>query len=126
MSLKMVHKLILLGVLPAVVIVAVLLPLINLRTAKVVDDDIAILRESLLSAKKTELIHSLDISITLIKPYYELSAAAEDATEKTQALALLKGLCYGEHGYYYGYDGNSARIFSGNDTAKLGESFRDY
>lgn len=126
MSLKMVHKLILLGVLPAVVIVAILLPLINLRTAKVVDDDNAILRESLLNAKKTELIHSLDIAMSLIKPYYELSAAAEDAPEKAEALALLKGLSYGEDGYYFGYDGNSVRIFSGNDTAKLGESFRDY
>src|SRR5690606_7957223 len=69
---------------------------------------------------------SLDIAMSLIKPYYELSAHAEDAPEKIQAITLLKGLSYGEDGYYFGYDGNSVRIFSGEDTARLGESFRDY
>jgi len=126
MSLKMMHKLILLGILPAVFIMSVLLPLVSVRTAKVVDDDIAILRESLLNAKKTELVHSLDIAMSLIKPYYELSEHSEDAPEKAQAIALLKEVSYGEDGYYFGYDGNSVRVFSGKDTAKLGESFRDY
>jgi methyl-accepting chemotaxis protein len=36
---------------------------------------------------------------------------------------LLK---YGADGYFFGYDGNSVRVFSGSDTAKIGESFRDY
>src|SRR5690606_39162246 len=33
---------------------------------------------------------------------------------------------YGQDGYYLGYDGNSVRVFSGSDSARIGDSFKDY
>ncbi len=125
MSLKMKHKLILLGIVPCILIVVVLLTLVSSRMERVVEDDMLVLRDTLLEAKKTELRHSLDIAMSLAKPYYDASEAGSDI-EKQQAIALLKQLQYGKDGYFFGYDGASVRIFSGSGSAKIGESFRDY
>ena len=125
MSLKMKHKLILLGLVPCILIVVVLLTLVSSRMARVVEDDMLVLRDTLLEAKKTELRHSLDIAMSLAKPYYDASTTGSD-TEKQQAIALLKQLQYGKDGYFFGYDGASVRIFSGSSNAKVGDSFRDY
>ena len=122
MTIKMKHKLILLGLVPCVVLVLALLSLVSWRMAKVAQDDMKILRDTLLDAKKSELQHSLDIALSVIKPY--LDSAEPEA--KAQAVAALQGLKYGKDGYFFGYDGHSVRVFSGSDTAKIGTSFSDY
>ena len=122
---SMKSKLILLGLVPGVAILIILVLLVSSRMQSVVDKDMAILRDTLLEAHKTELRHSLDIAQSLIKPLYD-AAPAGDSAQKAEALALLKQLKYGKDGYYFGYDGNSVRVFSGSDSAKIGDSFRDY
>ncbi len=124
-SLSMKYKLILLGLVPGIVILLVLLLLVSSRMNKIVDKDMEVLRDTLLEAHKTELRHSLDVAASLIKPLYD-SSSANDAPEKSQAIELLKRLKYGKDGYYFGYNGNSVRVFSGSDSAKIGESFQGY
>ncbi len=124
-SLSMKYKLILLGLVPGIVILLVLLALVSSRMNKVVDKDMEVLRDTLLEAHKTELRHSLDVAASLIKPLYDASSA-NDTPEKVQAIELLKRLKYGKDGYYFGYNGNSVRVFSGSDNAKIGESFQGY
>lgn len=124
-SVSMKYKLILLGLVPSVAILVILLLLVSSRMQTVVDKDMEILRNTLLDAHKSELRHSLDIAHSLIKPFYD-AAPNGDSVEKNEALGLLKQLKYGTDGYYFGYDGNSVRVFSGSDSAKIGDSFRDY
>lgn len=124
-SLSMKYKLILLGLIPGIVILLVLLALVSSRMNKILDKDMEVVRATLLEAHKTELSHSLDVASSLIKPLYD-AASGNDAPEKAQAIELLKRLKYGKDGYFFGYDGNSVRIFSGSDTAKIGESFQSY
>ncbi len=123
--LSMKYKLILLGLVPGIVILLVLLLLVSSRMNKILDKDMEVLRETLLDANKSELRHSLDVAYSLIKPLYE-SASGREAPEKSQALELLKRLKYGKDGYYFGYDGNSVRVFSGSDSARIGDSFQSY
>ncbi len=124
-SLSMKLKLILLGLLPGIAILIVLLLLVSSRMQGIVDKDMDILRNTLLEAHKTELRNSLDIASSLIKPLYD-TAPSGDSAQKEQAIALLKQLKYGKDGYFFGYDGNSVRVFSGSDSARIGDSFRDY
>ncbi|WP_323814253.1 methyl-accepting chemotaxis protein [Cellvibrio sp. NN19] len=124
-SVSMKFKLILLGLVPGVAILILLLLLVSSRMQSVVDKDMEILRDTLLEAHKSELSHSLDIARSLVQPLYDAAPAGE-STQKTEALNLLKQLKYGKDGYYFGYDGNSIRVFSGSDSAKIGDSFRDY
>ena len=123
LSLKL--RLLLVGVLPCLCIVITLLLLVNTRMHRVLDNDLTVLRETLIEAHKTELRHSLDIAKTLIKPMYEVSERG-DTDEKSQAIELLSRAFYGQDGYYFGYDGNSVRVFSGSDSARIGDSFKDY
>lgn len=119
------YKLILLGLVPGIAILAILLLLVSSRMETVVDKDMEILRNTLLEAHKTELRHSLEIAHSLVLPLYE-AAPAGDSVQKDEALKLLKQLKYGKDGYFFGYDGDSIRVFSGSDSAKIGDSFRDY
>jgi methyl-accepting chemotaxis protein len=124
-SVSMKYKLILLGLVPGIAILGVLLTLVSARMQDVVDKDMAILRDALLTAHKTELRNSLDIASSLIKLLYD-AAPTGDSPQKEQAIALLKQLKYGKDGYFFGYDGGSVRVFSGSDSARIGDSFRDY
>jgi methyl-accepting chemotaxis protein len=124
-SMSMRYKLILLGLLPGIAILVILLALVSSRMQGVIDKDMAILRNTLLEAHKNELRNFLDIANSLIKPLYD-AAPTGDSPQKEEAIRLLKQLKYGADGYYFGYDGNSVRVFSGSDTAKIGDSFRDY
>lgn len=123
LSLKL--RLILVGVLPCLFIVITLLLLVNSRMHSVLENDLTVLEETLVEAHKTELRHSLDIAKTLIKPLYD-SSEFGDTEQKSQAVELLSRVFYGEDGYYFGYDGDSIRVFSGSDSARIGDSFRDY
>ena len=116
------HKLILLGLIPCIILVLSLLSLVSWRMEKVAQDDMMVLRDTLLEAKKTELQHSLDIALSVIKPYYD----SGDSDAKAKAVVALQSLNYGKDGYFFGYDGKSVRVFSGRDSAKIGESFSSY
>lgn len=118
-------RLILVGVLPCCLIVSGLLYFVNLRMNQVLENDLSVLKEALLTSHKSELEDSLDMVKTLIAPYYQDSATG-DTPEKSDAIKLLSRISYGEDGYFFGYDGNSVRVFSGLDTNKIGESFKDY
>lgn len=124
-SASMKYKLILLGLVPGAAILVILLLLVGSRMQDVVNKDMEILRATLLESSKTELRHSLDIANSLVKPLYD-AAPAGGSPQKTEAIALLKQLKYGKDGYFFGYDGNSVRVFSGSDNARIGDSFRDY
>lgn len=124
-SASMKYKLILLGLVPGAAILVILLLLVGSRMQDVVNKDMEILRATLLESSKTELRHSLDIANSLVKPLYDASPTG-DSPQKTEAIALLKQLKYGKDGYFFGYDGNSVRVFSGSDNARIGDNFRDY
>ncbi len=124
-SVSMKYKLILLGLLPGIAILIILLALVSARMQSIVDKDMEVLRDTLLNAHKTELRNSLDIASSLIKPLYD-AAPTGDSLQKEEAIKLLKQLKYGKDGYYFGYDGASVRVFSGSDSARIGDSFRDY
>lgn len=124
MNLLIKHKLLLLAVLPCLVMLLVLLAIVNRQMNQVMEADSQVLREILLDAKKTELQHSLDIAQSLIQPFYTSSSPSSES--KAAAIQLLQQLKYGKDGYYFGYDGNSVRIFSGSDTNNIGKSYADY
>lgn len=122
MSLKIKHKMLLLASLPCLVVALTLLVLVNKQLNEIMEVDLKLLRETLVDARKTELQHSLDIALSLTKPLYDSSSESA----KQDAINLLKEFKYGKDGYFFGYDGNSVRIFSGTDTNNLGKSYADY
>lgn len=122
MSLKIKHKMLLLASVPCLAVAVILLFVVYRQLNLVMETDLEILRETLVDARKTELQHSLDIAMSLARPFYDSSST----TAKDDAIKLLQQFKYGKDGYFFGYDGNSVRIFSGTDTNNIGKSYADY
>lgn len=122
MSFKIKHKMLLLASVPCLAVAFILFVLVHRQLNQVMETDLGVLRDTLVDARKTELKHSLDIAVSLAKPFYDSSSE----TAKLDAIKLLQALKYGKDGYFFGYDGNSVRIFSGMDTTNIGKSYADY
>lgn len=67
--------------------------------------------------KKSELKSYLNLALTALEPLKNRNAAKEEAIEE------LKGLKYGESGYFFGYDSKGIREFSGEDTKGVSDNF---
>jgi methyl-accepting chemotaxis protein len=122
MNLKIKHKLLLLASVPSLVIVLVLLLLVHRQLDMVMEKDLLVLRETLVEARKIDLRNLVDVARSTVEPFYNSSSA----TAKADAIKLLQQFKYGKDGYFFGYDGNSVRIFSGSDTNNIGKSYADY
>jgi methyl-accepting chemotaxis protein len=122
MNLKIKHKLLLLASLPCLVVVVALLVVIHRQLDRIMEKDLLVLRETLVEARKTDLRNLVDVAHSIVEPFYRSSSDSA----KADAIKLLQQFKYGKDGYFFGYDGNSVRIFSGNDTNNLGKSYADY
>jgi methyl-accepting chemotaxis protein len=122
MNLKIKHKLLLLACLPCLVVVVSLLIVVHRQMDSMMEKDLLVLRETLVEARKTDLRNLLDVAHSVVEPFYRSSSDSA----KTDAIKLLQQFKYGKDGYFFGYDGNSVRIFSGSDTNNLGKSYADY
>lgn len=122
MNLKIKHKLLLLACLPCLVVVVSLLIVVHRQMDSMMEKDLLVLRETLVEARKTDLRNLLDVAHSVVEPFYRSSSDSA----KADAIKLLQQFKYGKDGYFFGYDGNSVRIFSGSDTNNLGKSYADY
>lgn len=122
MNLKIKHKLLLLACLPCLVVVLALLIVVHRQMDSMMEKDLLVLRETLVEARKTDLRNLLDVAHSMVEPFYRSSSDSA----KADAIKLLQQLKYGKDGYFFGYDGNSVRVFSGSDTNNLGKSYADY
>lgn len=122
MNLKIKHKLLLLACLPCLFVVLTLLFVVHRQLDRMMEGDLAILRETLVEARKTDLRNLIDVARSSVEPFYHSSSE----TAKLDAIKILQQFKYGKDGYFFGYDGNSVRVFSGNDTNNIGKSYADY
>lgn len=67
--------------------------------------------------KKSELKSYLDLALTALKPLKKRNATKEEAIEE------LKGLKYGESGYFFGYDSKGNRLLLGESNKGISENF---
>lgn len=82
-------------------------------------------RNSLIRDRRAELKHYVELARNAIGPIYERSAEG-DLQARDQAVAVFERLSYGSEGYFWGYDGQSRRVFQGATRERIGESFADY
>jgi methyl-accepting chemotaxis protein len=100
LSLK--FKMILLGILPALVLAAGLTGFTVLQANQQGQQQIEDTRKNMRAAKEAELKNYVDTAISAIRPIYE-SAAADDAKAQEQAKTILRQLSYGKDGYFFAY-----------------------
>jgi len=73
----------------------------------------------MMEMKKSELTAYLDLAMTALEPLKQRNAT------KAEAIDTLKGLRYGESGYFFGYDSKGTRLFAGDLIKGIGDNFWD-
>ena len=96
------YKVVLLGVVPLVLAAALLASVVEREGRVLADTQVAEAEEILLAAKQDELRHVMELARGAIREL-ELSDR-DDPAIHARALEILRGLTFGEDGYFYVYD----------------------
>jgi len=105
-------KIILLGILPAIVLTAGLTGLAVYQAYRAGQQEIATARKSMRAAKEAELKNYVDMAISAIRPLYD-KAAADDKDAQEQARTVLRQLSYGQDGYFFAYRHDGINVVLG-------------
>ena len=105
------QKIIVLAVLPLVIAVLVIAALVAVQTRALARQEAALLEESMLAAKRTELRHYVELAQTAIAHIYE--SGRDDPLAREEVKRILNTMSFGEDGYFFAYDaaGRLARPF---------------
>ncbi|MDM8349338.1 methyl-accepting chemotaxis protein [Pseudomonas sp. sp1636] len=124
-TLRLRSKVLLLALVPVLLLTLLLSTLAVFTLQQLADQQEAGTREKLTQDRRIEIKQYVDLAMNAIAPIYQASAA-NDMAAREQAVAVLKRLSYGAEGYFWGYDGESLRVFQANGNERIGESFADY
>jgi len=102
------QKVFLLATLPLILAMAGLSLLVAHEARLMAENEIAVLQDQLIGAKKAELRNYLSIARTAFGPIYG-NALPDDAVAKRQVMQILAAMTYGSDGFFfvYDYDGNN-------------------
>lgn len=96
------HKVVLLTILPLLLAMLALGGLLVHRSERLTAQQAQLIEETLLATKEAELKHYTQLAMTAIGPLY--ASGRNDAATQEQAKAILRGISYGEDGYFFVYD----------------------
>ncbi|WP_026376576.1 methyl-accepting chemotaxis protein [Aestuariibacter salexigens] len=113
-------RLLSLSSLPLILLSLILTIIIISQLNHLQEESVTSSRDILIESKKSELKNILETAYNTIKPIYENNGEMSDAVN------ILKRVKFGEDGYIFGYSGSSVRVFSGDDNARIGDSFADF
>ncbi|WP_278444923.1 methyl-accepting chemotaxis protein [Stutzerimonas kunmingensis] len=124
-SLRLRVKLLLLALGPILLLAVLLSGVAVIELQDLADQQETQTRASLIRDRRVELESYVQLARNAIAPIYERSAEG-DLQARDQAVALLEGLTYGREGYFWGYGGQSVRVFQGATRERIGENFADF
>ncbi|EJN02465.1 cache domain-containing protein [Phyllobacterium sp. YR531] len=101
-------QIIALAIIPLVVAILSVTIFITWQSTSLVRSSIDTFEQNMLKSKETEIINLTTLAMSAINTTY-LNAGADDEDAKRKVTEILKGLDYGQDGYFfvYDYDGNS-------------------
>src|ERR1700758_4240926 len=95
-------KIVLLTILPLLLAISALGTLVVYRAHSLAEQQAVLIEDSLYNAKQIELKHYVQLALTAIEPLYR--TGRNDAATQEQAKAILRGISYGNDGYFFVYD----------------------
>jgi two-component system NarL family sensor kinase len=96
-------NIILLSIVPLIVVVAIVASILFSQAKQLVEDQVALTRQNVLSVKKQELKQYVEMAVKSIQPYYEDDTLSQAAAKQFVAEKLSQ-LTYGEDGYFFVYN----------------------
>ncbi len=124
-NLRMKLKLLLLGLVPTLLLAAVMSGVAVYELHDLANQQEAQTRESLTRDRRAELRQYVEVARNAIGALYDRSEDG-DLAARAEAVRVLERLSYGTEGYFWGYDDQAIRVLQGNTRDKIGQSFHDY
>ena len=125
MKLSIRTKFVLLCIVPVLVLACLIASVTAVMLQRATDEQVRDTREMLIKGRKAELKQTLEMAQSAVAQIYSASGN-NDMVAREKAVAILKQLHYGADGYFFGYDGNSVRVFWSDKDVKIGESFKGF
>ncbi|HEX5803947.1 MAG TPA: cache domain-containing protein [Azospira sp.] len=117
------HKIIVLAVLPLVTAVLAIAVLVGLQARELARTESALLEESMLAAKRTELRHYVQLAQTSIEHIY--GSGRDDEAAKTEVKRILSEMNFGDDGYFFAYDRDGNNLVHPRQPALVGRNLLD-
>lgn len=96
------HKIIVLGVMPLIAAIVIIGMLVTTQARRLSSDEQRLLQESMLTAKRAELRHYVELAQTSINHLY--ASGRNDDAAKAEVLRTLSAMNFGDDGYFFVYD----------------------
>lgn len=119
LSISIKHKLLGLAIIPVILISAILTILVAYKINDLSEHQVNETNDILMEESKLKLLSSIEIAKSIIQPIYDSGGSLKEAVN------LLKRISYGESGYIFGYNSQGIRIFNGESTEGVGNSYID-
>ena len=119
------HKIIVLAVLPVVTAVLAIALLVGLQSRELARLEAALLEDSMLAAKRTELRHYVQMAQTAIQHIYESSdkeGALDDALAREEVKRILSSMAFGDDGYFFAYDRSGTNLVHPRQPDLVGQN----
>lgn len=122
------QKILLLATIPLILSVAVITLLVNRQAAELAAAEISVFEETMLAAKKAELLNYISLAQTSIDHLTGLprTASAEDIIEaQARAKQILNGLTFGQDGYFFVYNQKGTNLVHPKQSWRVGNNYWD-
>lgn len=116
------HKVIVLAVLPLIAAVAAIAIMVTIQARELERQQEVELKEAMLSAKRAELQHYVQLARTSIDHLY---AGRDDEVAKEEAKRILGEMNYGTDGYFFAYDVSGLNIVHPRQSELVGRNLWD-
>lgn len=110
-------RLYLLSIVPLLILAIGMILETYLKLSELGTTQTKMVQSEMLKMQKNGLKAYVEIVDTVLSPLKEHDAPIEQVVEE------LSKIKYGEDGYFFGYTSNGIRVFSGNNSAGIGDSF---
>lgn len=114
------QKIIVLAVLPVVAAVLAIAALVALQSRELARLEAVLLEESMLTAKRTELRHYVQIAQTSIEHIYE--GGRDDALAREEVKRILSTMSFGDDGYFFAYDRSGTNLVHPREPDLIGQN----
>jgi len=117
------HKIIVLAVLPLALAVIAIAVLVGVQAGELARTEAALLEESMLAAKRTELRHYVQLGLTSIDHVY--SSGRDDDAAKAEVKRILSEMNFGDDGYFFAYDRDGTNLVHPRKPELVGRKLLD-
>lgn len=119
------HKIIVLAVLPVVAAVLAIALLVGVQSRELARLEAALLEDSMLAAKRTELRHYVQMAQTAIQHIYANSdkeSGLDDALAREEVKRILSSMAFGDDGYFFAYDRSGTNLVHPRQPDLVGQN----